>query len=139
MKSDLAIRLLDQPVPRSLAAKMLGCRASTFAGIPAKGLTLRAAFIAALADARRDLSAAREHRRSLRATRKTKLSAIARQDAVAARRFADLVAADLEAAADRLASVDPVAALRLRQIAVRHGVPKCGNRLPRRSRNHLAI
>ncbi|NGM47930.1 hypothetical protein G5B31_20645 [Rhodobacter sp. SGA-6-6] len=119
MTNDLALRLLDQPVPRPLAARILGCKASTFTGIPTKGLTLKVAFVAALDAARADLAAAREKRRNARAVRKAKVLRIAQGDAAAARRFAALVAADLQGAAARLASVDPVAALRLRQIAAK--------------------
>ncbi|NGM47936.1 hypothetical protein G5B31_20675 [Rhodobacter sp. SGA-6-6] len=117
--SGLALRLLDQLVPRGLAAQMLGCRASTFSGIPTTKLTLRTAFLAALDAARADLAAAREKRRNARAVRKAKVLRIAQGDAIAALRFADLVRADLEQAAHRLASVDPVAALRVRQIAAK--------------------
>lgn len=117
MTGNLALRLLDQPVPRHLAARLLGCTVKTFTGIAASRLTLKVAFLAALAAARADLSAAREQRRKARALRKPRVLAIARRDDAAARRFAALVQDDLEQAAARLAAVDPCAALRLRRIA----------------------
>lgn len=125
-----ALRLLDRVIPAKVAAGLLGVPRSIFAGIDPAKLTLARAFRAARRAALTEAQATKEARRApIRAAkaeaRRVMRLVAARADAgmraealaaAATARLAGLLADDLEAVAERLASVDPEAGRIARQM-----------------------
>jgi len=115
-----SVQLLDRPVSQSMAAELLGVDAALFRDAPR--LLLRDAFRIALRPA---LQARHISRGTRRAKMRTEIAALRRATAtvpgellaLALRIAARQAAGELEAEADRLATIAPKAAARLRKAA----------------------
>lgn len=118
--TDLALKLLDSPVPQDIASSLFDADPALFAD--AAAMTLRDAFRLVLRPAlvaRQASRGARQGamRKELARAKQATASVDAGTAALAIRMVARHVAADLEQQADRLAAIDPKGARGLRKAA----------------------